>query len=395
MITRLWFFFFILLVSSLHIVLVPTVGAVINIMPLGDSITQGYASGEPNENRQISYRKALWGKLINAGYDVDFVGSLNSGSALFADGDHEGHPGWTAYEIANGRPVTDPGAGNLADWLADYQPDIMLLHIGTNGLDPSPDDVADILDVIDNYSLDTYVILARIINRACCEDIPPCLECGTTTAFNDNVEDIAYSRVYNTSDLAYPDNIIFGSDVDMEYGAGIDYDIQPAGDMYDNLHLYQYATGYDKMADVWFSAIQQVLNPQVSLLYTPVTPCRIVDTRNTSAGIIGASTQRNFHVYGSGATISDQGGNAAGCPSPLGEPLAAHINMVAVNPTGKGNLQAFPVGAGAGAGLSVNYNTIDTNLANAGTVRTISGAGEDILFKWGPLVHPGDALSHR
>jgi hypothetical protein len=113
------------------------------------------------------------------------------------------------------------------------------------------------------------------------------------------------------------------------------------------------------------------------LLYTPVAPCRIVDTRNTSAGIIGASTQRDFYVYGSGTTISAQGGNAAGCPSPGGEPLAVHINMVAVDPTGKGNLQAFPKGAGAGAGLSVNYNTIDTNLANAGTVQTVTGTGED------------------
>ena len=58
--------------------------------------------------------------------------------------------------------------------------------------------------------------------------------------------------------------------------------------------------------------------------------------------------------------------------------MAAHINMVAVDPTGKGNLQAFPVGAGAGAGLSVNYNTIDTNLANAGTVKTVTGPGPDI-----------------
>ena len=113
------------------------------------------------------------------------------------------------------------------------------------------------------------------------------------------------------------------------------------------------------------------------LLYTPVTPCRIVDTRK-SGGIINAATQRDFHVYGSGGTISAQGGTSAGCPSPLGEPLAAHINMVAVDPTGKGNLQAFPKGAGATAGLSVNYNTIDTNLANAGTVRAIGGTGPDI-----------------
>jgi hypothetical protein len=114
------------------------------------------------------------------------------------------------------------------------------------------------------------------------------------------------------------------------------------------------------------------------LLYSPVKPCRIVDTRKTSAGIIDANTERNFRVFGSSGTISAQGGDSAGCSSPQGEPLAVHINMIAVNPTGKGNLQAFPVGAGTGAGLSVNYNTIDTNLANAGTVKTLTGAGADI-----------------
>ena len=52
--------------------------------------------------------------------------------------------------------------------------------------------------------------------------------------------------------------------------------------------------------------------------------------------------------------------------------------MIAVNPTGKGNLQAFPVGAGTGVGLSVNYNTIDTNLDNASTVQKDTGTGQDI-----------------
>jgi hypothetical protein len=119
-----------------------------------------------------------------------------------------------------------------------------------------------------------------------------------------------------------------------------------------------------------------------NLLYSPVAPCRIVDTRRTAAGIIGASIQRNFYAFGNGSTISAQGGNPTGCPQPPGtpsdEPLAAHINMVAVNPTGKGNLQAYPLGAGPGAGLIVNYNAIDTNLANAGTVKSISGGGPDI-----------------
>ena len=92
--------------------------------------------------------------------------------------------------------------------------------------------------------------------------------------------------------------------------------------------------------------------------------------------MIDANTERDFRVSGS---VGDQGGNPAGCPSTLGvSPEAAHLNMIAVNPTDKGNLQAFPVGGGAGAGLSVNYNTIDTNLANAGTIKTVTGSGADI-----------------
>jgi len=114
------------------------------------------------------------------------------------------------------------------------------------------------------------------------------------------------------------------------------------------------------------------------LAYTPVAPCEIVDTRDTVAGMIGTNSQRNFHVFGDSSTITAQGGNASGCPSPLSNPLAAHINLIAVTPTGKGNLRAFPIGAAPTAGLSVNYNTIDTNLANAGTVQTIAGSGPDI-----------------
>ncbi|MGD8213228.1 MAG: hypothetical protein PVH37_02895 [Desulfobacterales bacterium] len=89
----------------------------------------------------------------------------------------------------------------------------------------------------------------------------------------------------------------------------------------------------------WFETTD---SPSKPLLYWPVAPCRIVDTRR-GAGIIGASVLRNFRVFGSGSVLAPQGGDS-----------------------------------GEGAGLSVNYNTIDTNLANAGTVKTATGAGPDI-----------------
>jgi hypothetical protein len=173
---------------------------------------------------------------------------------------------------------------------------------------------------------------------------------------------------------AFPVGVGLGAGLSVNYNA-IDTNLANAGTV---------KTSPDITVASNFSSAHTVIDvlgyysEEEDLLYTPVKPCRIVDTRKTSAGMIDASTQRNFNVYGSGATISAQGGDPGGCPSPGGDPKAAHINMIAVDPTGKGNLQAFPVGAGTGAGLSVNYNNIDTNLANAGTVKTATGGGADI-----------------
>ena len=198
---------------------------------------------------------------------------------------------------------------------------------------------------------------------------------GTTTAtdgifvldFTDLIN--AHGKFGNALYLSVEDNVI-GDAATVKDVRVIDY--ESGGLSYISHEVPQ---DVDAESKLWRILTEPVAN---DLLYTPVTPCRIVDTRKTSAGIIGVSAQRSFSVHGSGETISTQGGNPSGCLSPMGDPLAAHINMIAVNPTGKGNLQAFPVGAGTGTGLSVNYNTIDTNLANAGTVKTVTASGPDI-----------------
>ena len=178
--------------------------AAIKIMPLGDSITEGSASGVilDDSGHWISYRKALWDRLDAEGYDVDFVGSMTAGGAVFTDPEHEGHPGWRDNEIVDGNPL-EPEAGKLIDWLQAHQPDIVLLHIGTNGVNPSPTDVEAILDVIDQYSTDVWVILARIINRHCKLENPPCQQSTDTTDFNDNVADMAQLRI-NGGDKIVP-----------------------------------------------------------------------------------------------------------------------------------------------------------------------------------------------
>ena len=254
---RTYFLTILISMFFIPIILTSSANAANKIMPLGDSITNGSASGVVPDNSAyyVSYRKALWDKLLAAGYEIDFVGSLNSGSAIFGasePADHEGQPGWTDDQIVNGRPITDPDAGYLAIWLADYQPQIVLLHIGTNGLDPSPDDVEAILDVIDAFSQNVWVVLARIINRSCITDQPDsCPESVTTENFNINVANMAQARI------STGDKIII---VDMENGALIDYYLttdNPPGDMYNDLHPFD--PGYDKMADLWFTGLTQIL----------------------------------------------------------------------------------------------------------------------------------------
>lgn len=80
-----------------------------------------------------------------------------------------------------------------------------------------------------------------------------------------------------------------------------------------------------------------------SLIYTPVTPCRVFDTRSAAAGILAADTQRNFFVAGTGSQFTAQGGNSDGCGIPFGPATSVIINFVAVTPSGNGNLRAWAV----------------------------------------------------
>jgi lysophospholipase L1-like esterase len=82
-------------------------------MALGDSIT-----GSPG-----CWRALLWQKLPAA--RVDFVGTLPpQGCGFPYDGENEGHGGALVTTVAD--------QNQLVGWLAATQPDVVLLHFGTN-----------------------------------------------------------------------------------------------------------------------------------------------------------------------------------------------------------------------------------------------------------------------
>jgi hypothetical protein len=109
---------------------------------------------------------------------------------------------------------------------------------------------------------------------------------------------------------------------------------------------------------------------QSDLLYVPLTPCRIIDTR-LAGGPIAAGTTRDFSV--TGTNLSSQGGSATGCKVPVGPATSAVINFVAVNPAGGGDLRQTPFGTPMPLASFLNYvnsGIPNDNTAN-GSVTTI------------------------
>lgn len=110
-------------------------GAPMRIVCIGDSITQGrgdHSNGGAKWTATYSYRYPLWKLLVDAGAEVEFVGSLKGGfegdpdwadykGKSFARS-HEGHWGWKTVDVA----------AKLPGWMEGYTPDMALILLGSN-----------------------------------------------------------------------------------------------------------------------------------------------------------------------------------------------------------------------------------------------------------------------
>lgn len=94
------------------------------------------------------------------------------------------------------------------------------------------------------------------------------------------------------------------------------------------------------------------------LVFVPVEPCRLFDTRLT-AGPIPANGTRNFDVSVAG-TYTAQGGTASDCGLSAGGSFAAAvINLTVVGPNAPGYITAYPFNAAQPLASSLNYDTGD------------------------------------
>jgi hypothetical protein len=101
------------------------------------------------------------------------------------------------------------------------------------------------------------------------------------------------------------------------------------------------------------------------LTYTPINPCRILDTRSTVAGPLTPNVARTFDGYST--NFATQGGTGSSCGIPSGVAALA-MNVYAVNPTNLGFIKVWPANATEPDVSTVNYQVGITAIATGALV---------------------------
>ena len=211
-------------------------GGKIKILPLGDSIT----CASPYK---LSYRYPLWQHLVDAGKQVQFIGSQTKKGNGSRSWDtykgqrfpeaNEGHSGWRADQILDGLPNGEKG---LDHWIRGYRPDIALIHLGTNDVyqkqspESTRDEIEQIITKLRLKNPNIKILLAKIIPMRTNNNVP---------RLNQLLARLAIKLNKSSSPVM---------SVDMYSGFSINTDMQK-----DKIHPN--AKGEKKMAKRWFDAL--------------------------------------------------------------------------------------------------------------------------------------------
>ena len=201
----------------------------VRVMPLGDSITEGYRN-------DVTWRWFLWQQLLDAGYQVDFVGSQRGAyrgrpKLRDFDQDHEGHWGWQAQTAAR----------RAERWAREAQPDVVLVHLGTNdlasrqGVPRTRAALGRIVAALRRANPSVTVLLAQLIPLDRRERL--------VVALNDEIAELAGEESTAQSPVVVVDQFT-RFDVDRMSDDGIHPNV----------------VGQARMADRWYAALAPVLD---------------------------------------------------------------------------------------------------------------------------------------
>ena len=279
----------------------------VKIMALGDSITDGYWTGG-------GYRKYLYHELEEMGYsNIDMVGPKGSNSESFQyqgqtvtyDGNYAGYSGYaiqyiTGTETRQGILETissDYGNGNMIE---TYDPDVVLLQIGTN-------------DVLSNYNDGITDRLENLVDTILADMDGENDMLYVSTIPNINIAERydwlwAYGMYYPNDPAAFTAKIqgcidSYNASIQtlvakkQAEGAKISFAdihsvIDETTDMYDGVHPNE--TGYEKMGNYWANLLNSTyLNGDTDPkpVTTTTTQQTTASTTTTTKATTKATTQ--------------------------------------------------------------------------------------------------------
>jgi lysophospholipase L1-like esterase len=196
------------------------------ILPLGDSITDGLGVTGGG-----CYRIELFSLALENDKDITFVGGSMNGPQM-VDGQpfpraHEGHSGWTVSQID----------GIVPSPALDPDPHIILLHIGTNDMYQGAAGATDRLETLVDQILadlpDSLLVVSTII--------PFPGSSSNVSTFNAAVPGIVQERADSGEHIVFVDQ----------------FEGFPTSELADGVHPN--ATGYARMANKWWGAIEEYL----------------------------------------------------------------------------------------------------------------------------------------
>jgi lysophospholipase L1-like esterase len=336
---------FAILVSSVAAVLAgiaPASAAAVRIMPLGDSITEGY-DGVAGTGPGGGYRIELEDDLAGAGISFDFVGSLQNGPPSLADRDHEGHRGYKNDDLRAGVP----------GWISAAAPDIVLLMSGTNdlkaGSTTTPQQAAAsfaaLLDQVLASAPNARVVVATIPNQ--------------------------WDATANKRVLDY-NNLLPG----VVSGRGPRVSLVDAYqiELYDGLHPS--ANGYERLGDIWFTELTRLLAssppppPPAGQWFGSLTPARLSDSRTPNSTVDGLHAGGG--PIGAGNVIEIQVTGRGGVPA---NASAVALNVTAAGAFAAGFATVFPCGQPLPVASNLNFqagqdipNTVIAKIGTGGKV---------------------------
>lgn len=313
----------------------------VKILPLGNSITYDQFRAELRfAQDKISYRYTLWDSLRSNNYNTDFIGHKLGGYYQFPDPESGGIPGISSlgmYNFLNTGydPVTQTQV-TASNYLNVYSPNVVLLHIGTNGVtDPGGTDttnVRNILNLIKSKDSTTWVIVALIIDFVPNEPL--------VTTYNNNLKSMIRTRQKNGDKLLL---------VDMQNNAGLIYGIDSippfTADMFDQLHPND--SGKVKMGKLWYKALQLIL-PSVPTSVPSFT------TSPDTVGYVNFPYRYKAHADGSGFPLYSL------TTAPLGMTINSKTGIVSWVPNSPG-IYNVEITASNSSGSSMQSFSIQVN----------------------------------